>query len=338
MTASCRVFCPPDTTVTCATSLDWTVLGQPFIPTKTKEECPDIEFISWSDWTTGICPKTIARTWTVGDESGAVASCVQTITVIDTMPPVLYGVPEDTTVQCGKLSDCEPPKVLAEDNCKQDLCVHFEEEEIPGECKGTSSIIRTWTATDDCGNTTFAQQIITVVDNTPPVIDCWVKDMTVCCKNIPEAEKCTAWDCCTGSVDVAFDEQSTSKDCQKGSVITRTWTATDDCGNTSSIVQTITVDPCDFMAMTDERAMMVTATPNPFREGSTIRFIPLEEGYASLDILDGQGRVLGQLFNGTVNKGQEYSVYFQPSEIGSGMYVYRLNVNGRETRGRLMAE
>ena len=50
----------------------------------------------------------------------------QTITVDDTMPPVLAGCPDDLTVEC--MSDVPPPAtVSATDNCIQDLDVGLDE-------------------------------------------------------------------------------------------------------------------------------------------------------------------------------------------------------------------
>ena len=41
-----------------------------------------------------------------------------------------------------------------------------------GPCPQASTIERTWSATDDCGNTATCLQIIDVADDTPPVITC----------------------------------------------------------------------------------------------------------------------------------------------------------------------
>jgi hypothetical protein len=43
---------------------------------------------------------------------------------------------------------------------------------IPGPCPNDSTITRTWTVSDGCGNATTHVQVITVADNTPPVVTC----------------------------------------------------------------------------------------------------------------------------------------------------------------------
>ena len=50
--------------------------------------------------------------------------------------------------------------------------VTFEESETPGTCPQERMIFRTWTATDNCGNETVLNQTISIVDNTPPVVNC----------------------------------------------------------------------------------------------------------------------------------------------------------------------
>ena len=64
---------------------------------------------------------------------------------------------------CGDLPDV--PEVTASDICDGDVPVMYSEEVIGASCPLT--VLRTWTATDACGNTTTASQTISVT-NTPP--------------------------------------------------------------------------------------------------------------------------------------------------------------------------
>ena len=57
--------------------------------------------------------------------------------------------------------------MTATDNC-QDVEVMFEELEEPGDCPNEWTITRTWSVSDDCGNTNGHTQVLTVVDTTAP--------------------------------------------------------------------------------------------------------------------------------------------------------------------------
>src|SRR5262249_27070862 len=102
-------------------------------------------------------------------------------------------------------------------------------------------IKRLWTATDECGNSADALQLITVRDTTPPSVtapDSVVLPLTgdASTNNTGSA---TATDGCSG-VTLSYSDAATSN--PDGSfVITSTWTATDACGNSASAPQTITL-------------------------------------------------------------------------------------------------
>jgi hypothetical protein len=59
-----------------------------------------------------------------------------------------------------------------DDNCSTNPNVSFTDVVNPGICLGDVIITRTWTVTDECGNSSVQQQIITVEDNTDPVVIC----------------------------------------------------------------------------------------------------------------------------------------------------------------------
>ncbi|SHM16898.1 hypothetical protein SAMN05216269_1031, partial [Flavobacterium xinjiangense] len=108
-------------------------------------------------------------------------------------------------------------------------------------CTGNKVITRTWTVTDACGNSSKATQIINIQDKTAPVLSEVPADVTVECSEVPTAATLTATDNCDADPKVAFNEAKIEGNCASNYTLTRTWTATDACGNTSSKVQVITV-------------------------------------------------------------------------------------------------
>lgn len=101
---------------------------------------------------------------------------------------------------------------------------------------------RTWTATDDCGNTSHKSQTITVEDNTDPLISGVGGPQTIECPATPQFSNPTASDACDQSPDLSYEDVRTDGACANEYSVTRTWTATDACGNTSTASQTITVE------------------------------------------------------------------------------------------------
>ena len=81
------------------------------------------------------------------------------------------------------------------------------EETIAGDCAGTFTIVRTFTATDDAGNSTSATQTISVVDTTAPELSI-PADYTAECTDDLVMDDATATDNCTVCSD-AFDFTST---------------------------------------------------------------------------------------------------------------------------------
>ncbi|MEZ4782011.1 MAG: hypothetical protein R2816_10770 [Flavobacteriaceae bacterium] len=102
-------------------------------------------------------------------------------------------------------------------------------------------VTRTWTATDECGLTTTHTQTVTVQDTTAPTFnEALPSDVTEECDAVTDAVTLTASDNC-GNADVTFDEVRTDGDCPSNYILTRTWTATDECGLTTTHTQTVTV-------------------------------------------------------------------------------------------------
>src|SRR5690606_2334200 len=107
-------------------------------------------------------------------------------------------------------------------------------------------LIRTHTATDECGNQADCIQTILIEDTTAPVLTC-AADVTIeCTEDTSPANtgSSTATDNCDAAVtNISFsDAIIPSTVCPQELTIQRTWTATDSCGNSSTCLQIITVD------------------------------------------------------------------------------------------------
>ena len=211
---------------------------------------------------------TIINTWTATDECGNSSTAVQTITVIDVIPPLISDVPNDTTVQCSGIPAIIHPTTT--DNCDNPVNVVYSEQIDSTDCS-SYTITRIWTATDNCGNQAVDSQVITVIDDVSPILSTSPVDLTVSCDNIPVADVLTATDNCTGNLTVNYNE-TIGTGCPY--TLTRSWTVTDDCGNTATATQTINVIdttdpvlagvPADAVVECDAipTAPIVTATDN----------------------------------------------------------------------------
>ena len=176
-------------------------------------------------------------------------------------------------------------------------------------CGGyTGTITRTWTASDACGNTSSAVQVITVVDNTAPVLSSCPVDITVECETIPSPAIVTATDNCDPNPVIAFAEDKIMTGCGGYTgTITRTWTASDACGNISSSQQTIIVQDTTLpeirismdkdIYLTNESAILTVDMNDNCDEDPIITIalsnnggesIPITEGALSLITLAGR--------------------------------------------------
>ncbi|MFK7773644.1 MAG: SdrD B-like domain-containing protein, partial [Saprospiraceae bacterium] len=223
---------PANTTVECSS-----IPGAPYVGAT--DNCDfDVEAILTEVETPLACGYLITRTWTATDDCGNEVTGTQEVTVTDTEVPSLWEIPADLTVECGNVPAIDQG-VGVLDNCDPDATLDFVESYIAGDCAENYIIVRTWTATDNCGNTISDSQYITVEDTQSPVLAGVPIDLTVDCNNVPTAAQPVATDNCDTDVDINFAEVSVADGC--GYILTRTWTATDNCGNATEASQTITV-------------------------------------------------------------------------------------------------
>jgi hypothetical protein len=126
------------------------------------------------------------------------------------------------------------------DNCDHEVVVTFEDRRIDGVCPQSYTIVRTWRAEDDCGNSATCEQRINVGDHSAPVITC-PGDRTFECDDDIEFGQATAVDTGDPNPVITFVDVVIPGDCGQAFVVERTWTATDGCGNWDSCVQIVRV-------------------------------------------------------------------------------------------------
>ncbi|RZJ33236.1 MAG: gliding motility-associated C-terminal domain-containing protein, partial [Flavobacterium sp.] len=218
----------------------------PMISLTATDNCGEPITVEGVDTTVqGSCANSFVttRTWTFTDACGNTSSVSQVISVNDTIAPAApLKVPGDLTVNCGEQVP-ETMPLTAIDNCSGEITTVGVDTIIPGSCPNTYTVIRTWTFTDDCGNTTTVTQTINVIDNIAPVFDQTApEDITVTCEDVPTAATLTATDnCSNATVNVTVADSVTLGACAGSYTVIRTWTATDACGNTAIQTQDITV-------------------------------------------------------------------------------------------------
>ncbi|MFD2551058.1 hypothetical protein ACFSQP_04440, partial [Bizionia sediminis] len=186
-----------------------------------------------------VCNIKITRTWTFTDACDNTSSVSQTITVSDTTAPIAPNAPADVTYEC--ISEVPVAQELtATDNCGGTI-IGVPADVVDNTDACNIIITRTWTFTDSCDNTSTVSQTITVADTTAPVVPAAPADVTYeCISEVPVAQELTATDNCGGTImGVSSDVVDNTDACNI--LITRTWTFTDACDNTSSVSQTITV-------------------------------------------------------------------------------------------------
>lgn len=247
-----QLTCPAAVTVTLAEELSPQVTGQ----AAAADDCspPEQVSLAFEDATGGLTgcagTGTIRRTWTATDGCGNTRSCMQEIRVVDDEPPEIICPFPATANSPGQAVPEATGMATAMDNASTlDNIVIAYEDDLAGldGCGGV--LLRTWTATDACGNVSVCVQEIVISDMESPVVNCPAPAEVGC----GEADDLTI----TGIADATdnytsddelivqfIDNQDELTTCGGGDIL-RLWFVVDACGNTGACEQLITVRPDD---------------------------------------------------------------------------------------------
>ena len=113
-----------------------------------------------SDPVTYTMPGTYTVHWSYKDSGRLTVTQNQTVEVADNTAPQL-ACPADRTFEQGQSIDFGEP--TATDPCDAEVTITFTDVTTPGTCPVDHIIARTWTATDDSGNSSTCVQTVTVL-------------------------------------------------------------------------------------------------------------------------------------------------------------------------------
>ncbi|MDX1651996.1 MAG: T9SS type A sorting domain-containing protein [Brumimicrobium sp.] len=239
---------PPDITIECDASTNPSNTGQLTATTG----CPSGGLtVNYTDnITAGSCANayTITRTWTVTDNCGNTESHVQTITVQDNTAPVVNcGVTSDVINTFG--GSATLPDYIAgstiSDNCSSNANLTITQSPAAGTSLGAGNYTVTITTEDECGNIGSCSISVTVQNNELITITNTPNDIIIECDQSTDPSNTgsltATTSCGTGGLNISYTDNITSGSCVNAYTVARTWTATDNCGNTETHVQTISV-------------------------------------------------------------------------------------------------
>lgn len=205
-----------------------------------------------------LCPETLTRTYQVADSCNFI-EVYHIIVINDTSAPVLDPAPPNLSVSC--YSDVPVMGTLNyTDNCLGNGSVTGVEVSSGTTCPEV--LTRTWTISDTCGNTATQTQIITIHDTIAPIIEPAPANLSLQCpSDLPPMAALNWTDNCDGTGVLTGVEVTDGLTCPE--TITRTWTTTDGCGNSSTEVQVIVINDDTPPTASNLPLMQVTVLPPP---------------------------------------------------------------------------
>jgi len=210
-------------------------------PPTTTDNCAGTVTGTTTDPLTYTMQGSYTITWTFDDGNGNSITVPQNVTILDVTAPTASN-PDTAYVEC--IADAVVDVNVVDDEADNCIAtVTWNNDVVSGNgCQDT--ITRTYTVSDDAGNSIDVVQIIIVEDVTPPTVPAQGTISVQCIDNFPspdplsitgETDNCTAAPTVTWVSDV-----SDGLSCPE--TFTRTYSVSDDCGNSVLVTQFILVN------------------------------------------------------------------------------------------------
>jgi NADPH-dependent 7-cyano-7-deazaguanine reductase QueF-like protein len=189
------------------------------------------------------CNRSKTRTFTATDVCGNTTSTSRTVRWTEDITA--------PTVTKGNIASCYKTVADAENAAKaattySDNCSTNEQLNVSVHTEGTCSASITVTVSDAANNSSSVTYT-TKIDNTAPVLSSYPEGMHLSCTSVIFPLTITASDNCDGTVNVILNETNTkggdpTQSSYFNYTVTRTWSASDACGNTVAHTQIITIE------------------------------------------------------------------------------------------------
>ncbi len=231
------VVYPADVVINCSEGTDPSHTGFPAVGGGK----PPYEVHYTDDVSFGAHPWKISiqRIWLVSDAAGGRRSFTQTIAVQDTTAPVII-CPPDLAFNCEDAGDFGTPQVT--DDCDPSPDLMLEEEYEFYRCPWEYVLLRTWTATDEAGNSSSCTQTIRSRDLVSPTITYCPPDTTVGSgADVAHLPHATAEDNCNPDPYVHYEAAIVGDGSADEYKVLRAWEFSDLCGNQVACQQVVTV-------------------------------------------------------------------------------------------------
>ncbi len=171
--------------------------------------------------------------------------------IIDTVPPVFLIAQDTIALGCNDSIPSIDPVVT--DNCGGTITITTEDIESAPGCLGQpEEVIRIYTATDACGNSSIESIVYTRVDTIAPTFDLPSGMVEFC--SVDTLTLVNVADNCDTNPLVSFSDNITGIVCEQ--TLERTWTVTDDCGNATTATQQFD--------LSDNTPPVITQSPGNF--------------------------------------------------------------------------
>ena len=270
----------------------------------------------------------VTVTLTATDECNNTSNCSFTVNISAGATAITWtNQPANTTISCDASSlPANTGTATATTTCGSGgLTVSSSDVTVAGSCANASVITRTWTATDNCGNSETFDQIITIEDNTNPVITCPSNQMQIAANGtdtvlLDYTSMATVSDNCSSNANITVTQSPAVGSTQNVGTVNVTLTATDECGNTSNC--NFDVDITNTTGIVDNTRVNITIFPNPNNGLFTVHLGTEMNGGITIQVYNLLGEIVYN--ESKENANTAYKLDLQHVEKG----IYYVSVKG----------